>query len=241
MTDLLTNDLVSRTGDAAALAGRYAGEADRTGTLHTDVVRALTAAGFPRHFVPAKWGGAEGTFTDMTRAAALVGRSCASAAWCGTMFAYSARFSTHLPVEAQEEFWGDGPDTLWVSGLAPAGRADTTDGGFVLSGRWSYVSGAEFADWALLAGPSQGPGAPPPRFFAVPRADFTVEPTWNTVGMRGTGSHTVVLSDVVVPARRTVPLAEVAAGSNSASDLVQHTVPLMAVGGLTCVAPILGA
>ncbi|MFI6896642.1 acyl-CoA dehydrogenase family protein [Streptomyces sp. NPDC050256] len=241
MTDTLTNDLVSRAGRAAEPAGLHAAEADRTGELDAGVVRALTSAGFARHFVPAKWGGSEGTFTDMTRAAALTGRSCASAAWCGTMFAYSARFCTHLPVEAQEEFWGDTPDTLWVSGLVPSGRTEAVGDGFVLNGRWNYVSGALFADWALLAGPRPGPGTQPPRFFAVPRADFTVEQTWDTVGMRGTGSHTVVLSDVTVPAHRTVALAEVAAGVNGVSDRTQHNVPLMAVGGLTCVAPILGS
>jgi alkylation response protein AidB-like acyl-CoA dehydrogenase len=238
---MLTNDMVSRTGHVAGLAGQYAGEVDRTGTLGKEVVQALTAAGFPRHFVPAKWGGSDGTFTEMTRAAALIGRSCASTAWCATMFAYSARFSTHLPIEAQEEFWGNGPDALWVTGLVPAGQAQAVEDGFVLNGRWSYVSGAQFAEWALLAGPRQGPAAAPPRFFAVPRADFTIEETWNTVGMRGTGSHTVVLSDVTVPAHRTVALAEVAAGANSTYDRPQHNVPLKAVGGLTCVAPVLGA
>jgi alkylation response protein AidB-like acyl-CoA dehydrogenase len=231
---------MSRAVRVAELAGRDAHRADRTGALDHETVEALTTAGYPRHFVPARWGGTDGTFTDLTEAMGLVGKACASSAWCGSMFAYSARFSAHLPIEAQEEFWGSGPDALWVSGLVPCGRAVAVGGGFRLTGRWSYVSGAQFAHWALLAGPLPGSDAPP-RFFAVPRSDFTVEETWDTVGMRATGSHTVVLADVMVPEHRTVPLAEVAAGINRVSDSPQHNVPLMAVGGLTCLAPVIGA
>ncbi|WP_043910445.1 acyl-CoA dehydrogenase family protein [Kitasatospora griseola] len=241
MTEILTDDRAARAALAAESAGRYAREADRSGALDPETVKALTAAGYPRHFVPARWGGAEGTFTELTAAMTRVGRACASAAWCGSMFAYSARFSAHLPLAGQEEAWGDSPDVLWVSGLVPSGRAEAVDGGFRLDGRWSYVSGALFADWALLAGPTPGPGAPPPRFFAVPRADFAVEESWDTVGMRATGSHTVVLSDVWVPEHRTVPLAEVVGGVNRTSDRPQHAVPLMSLGGLTCLAPVLGA
>ncbi|MFF1902824.1 acyl-CoA dehydrogenase family protein [Kitasatospora sp. NPDC058218] len=241
MTDPLTEDLMSRAARVAETAHRYAEEADRTGALDPETVKALTAAGYPRHFVPVRWGGTDGTFTELAEAMALIGKTCASTAWCSSMFAYSARFATHLSLRAQKEFWGESPNVLWVSGLVPSGATEPVDDGFRLDGRWSYVSGATFSDWAILAGPRQGPGAQPPRFFAVPRADYTVEETWDNVGMRATGSHTVVLRDVFVPEHRTVLLAEVVAGINKVSHSPQHNVPLMAVGGLTCVAPVIGA
>ncbi|WP_328980583.1 acyl-CoA dehydrogenase family protein [Streptomyces canus] len=231
----------SGTETLAALAAKTADEADRTGVLAPDVIAAFADSGIPRHFVPARWGGTDGGFTELTRTLTAVGQSCAAAAWIGSMFAYTARFATHLPVRAQEEVWADSPDTLWVPGLVPTGQSVRTEGGHRLSGRWTYVSGVEFADWALLAGPQHGPDASPPLFHAVPRAHFTVEHTWDAVGMRATGSHTVVLDDVEVPAHRTVPLAEVLSGFNKTSRSVQHNVPLAAVGGLTCIAPVLGA
>ncbi|WP_053913479.1 hypothetical protein [Streptomyces sp. TP-A0875] len=228
------------SGQADKLASLAAEEADRTGVLCAGLVAALSDSGLPRHFVPARWGGSDGTFTELTAVLVTLGRSCASAAWVGSMFAYTARFATHLPVRAQEEVWADGPDPLWVPGLVPAGRSRRVEGGYRLTGRWTYVSGSEFADWALLAGPQPGPDAAPPLFHAVPRTDFAVERTWDAVGMRATGSHAVVLDDVFVPEHRTVPLPEVLGGSNRMSDSVQHNVPLPAVGGLTCLAPVLG-
>ncbi|MFI8997844.1 acyl-CoA dehydrogenase family protein [Streptomyces sp. NPDC053542] len=227
--------------EVIALAAERAAAADRSGQLPLEIVDALVTSGVPRHFVPARYGGNDGTFGELTRAMTDLGQSCASASWCGSMFAYTGRLATHLPGKAQDEIWGGGPDALWASGLVPAGEAEAIDGGYRVSGRWSYVSGAEFADWALLAGPRPGPGAPAPMFLAVPKGEFTVDRTWDAVGMRATGTHTVVLDRVEVPAHRTVPLAEVVAGQNTASDRVQHNVPLMAVGGLTCAAPALGA
>lgn len=225
----------------APLAAEGAEEADRTGVLPPDLIAALTDAGLPRHFVPARWGGSDGTFAELTANLVTLGHSCASTAWVGSMFAYTARFAIHLPVQAQEEVWSDGPDSLWVPGLVPAGRSRRVWGGYRLTGRWSYVSGSEFADWALLAGPRPGPDATPPHFHAVPRAEFTVERTWDAVGMCATGSHAVVLDDVFIPEHRTVPLPEVVGGFNRISDGVQHNVPLPAVGGPTCLAPALGA
>jgi alkylation response protein AidB-like acyl-CoA dehydrogenase len=154
------------------------------------------------------------------------------------MFAYTARFATHLPIAGQRDLWGETPDRTLVPGLVPAGEASEARGGVRLRGSWRYVSGAEFADWALIAGPATGPVEP--RFFAVPRSDFTFEETWDAVGMRATGSHTLVVDDVFVPDHRSVPFKHVMGGVNATSDLPQHTVPLPAVGGLTCISALLG-
>jgi two-component flavin-dependent monooxygenase len=79
------------------------------------------------------------------------------------------------------------------------------------------------------------------RFFAVPRADFTIEDSWFTVGMRGTGSDTLVLSDVFVPEHRTLARSAVHAGRAPASDARCHLVPMHAVNALPFAAPLVGA
>lgn len=112
-------------------------------------------------------------------------------------------------------------------------------GGFLLRGRWRYVSGVEFADWAFISGPAGG--GIEPRFFAVPRADFTFEPSWDAVGMRATGSHTLVVDEAFVPAHRTALFKEVMGGMNHTSQAPQHNTPLPAVGGLTCISALIGA
>jgi alkylation response protein AidB-like acyl-CoA dehydrogenase len=234
----VTSDSRRLLDSAVGLAADNADQADRTGRLSEEVVDAVAAI-TPQHFVPARWGGAESSFRELTDVLSQIGEGCTSAAWCAAMFAYSARFAAHLPVDGQRDLWGESPNTRVVPGLVPAGTAEQADGGFLVRGRWRYVSGVEFADWALIAGPA--PGGIEPRFFAVPRADFTIERTWDAVGMRATGSHSLVLSRAFVPERRSVSFKEVMAGVNHAATAVQHAVPLPAVGGLTCLAPVFGA
>ncbi|RFS81294.1 hydrolase [Actinomadura spongiicola] len=236
---LTTTDERTALDTAVLTAAEHAEEADRAGRLDDATVAAVAATTLPRHFAPARWGGAESTFRELTGAVARLGEACASTAWCAAMFAYTGRFAAHLPIDGQRDLWDGTPETLLVPGLVPAGSADVTEGGFLLRGRWRYVSGVEFADWALIAGPA--PGGIEPRFFAVPRADFTFERTWDAVGMRATGSHTLVVDEVYVPAHRTVPFKEVMGGVNTTSQAPQHNVPLPAVGGLTCVSALLGA
>ena len=84
-------------------------------------------------------------------------------------------------------------------------------------------------------------GRPEVLFFAVPRADFSIEDSWFTVGMRGTGSHTLVLSDVFVPDHLTLPRSAVHAGRAPASDARCHIVPMYAVNALPFAAPLIGA
>ena len=126
---------------------------------------------------------------------------------------WTARFATHLPLEGQGDLWHPNPDVLLVPGLIPAGQADEADGGHHLEGRWNYVSGVEFADWALIAAPTSDKS----RFFAVPRKDFDFECTWDAVGMRATGSHTLRVSGAFVPHHRSVSFSDVMAGINHVS------------------------
>ncbi|MDB1089548.1 hydrolase [Streptomyces sp. ACA25] len=234
--------LVPAAERTALLAGGYAAEADRTRALHPEVVEAIAADGFARHLVASRWGGAEGSFEDLTRAVIRVGEGCAATAWCASLAAYSARIAAHLPAEGQRQLWGAGPDTAVAAGLIPSGKAVPAEGGWRLSGSWGYVSGVDFADWVLLcAAAGSGEGPPELRFLAVPRGGFTVRRTWDNTGMRATGSHTVTVEDVLVPEALTFARPELLSGRNAGSSLPAHNVPFQALSGLTFLAPAVGA
>jgi alkylation response protein AidB-like acyl-CoA dehydrogenase len=196
------------------LAARHAADADTGRSLSREVTDAIREAGFARHFVAARFGGTEGSFEDLTRAVISVGEGCAASAWCASLAAYSARFASHLPEQGHQELWGAGPDTFVATGLMPAGRARPADG---------------------------GEGPPQLRFFTLPRGTYTVRETWDSVGMRATGSHTVVVDDVFVPAHLTLDRADMLTGRNGSSGVPAHNVPFQAVGGLTFIAPVVGA
>ncbi|MFI6464601.1 hydrolase [Streptomyces sp. NPDC050528] len=243
--------LAERARDLASLAGKHAADADRERRLHPDVVGAVTDAGFGRHFVPARWGGTEGTFADLLSAVARVGEGCTSAAWVAALAATVPRMAAHLPREGQGEIWSDGPDTLLVGALMPLGRAERAAGGWRLTGTWSYVSGVDFSDWALVCARTEGNGAKGngaeengaevPRYFALPREAYTIRDSWFTVGMRGTGSNTLSVDDVYVPDHRVCTRAAVLGGECPDGPATCTRVPLKAVNGLSFAAPVLGA
>ncbi|KOV67588.1 acyl-CoA dehydrogenase family protein [Streptomyces sp. MMG1121] len=242
----LVAEVVAGAPRVAEIAARCAGETEAARRLAPEAVEAVREAGFARHFVPAAYGGAEGRFTDMTSAVTVVGQGCASAAWAASLSAYAARYGAFLPLEGQAEIWADGPNALMAGALMPAGKAEPVAGGWRLSGEWKYISGVRFADWvfACSAVPNGQPGPdgrPEVRFFAVPRADVTVKDTWFTMGMRGTGSDTMVLDDVLVPEHRTLSRFDINAGRATASEARCHTVPVDALNALPLAVPVLGA
>jgi alkylation response protein AidB-like acyl-CoA dehydrogenase len=250
-TRLESRPLQTGVEEVAMAAERHAGAADATRRLAPEVVEGLRAAGFARYFVGSAWGGTEGTFAGLTRSVMSLGEACPSTAWIASLAAYSARFAAHLPLEGHHELWGESPDVFVVTGLVPNGQAVPVAGGWRLTGRWSYVSGVEFAGWALLCAPvagddgagdsSAGDGPPELRFFAIARDRFEILETWDSVGVRATGSHTVTVTDQFIPSHLSYPRTEMISGQNSVSTALCHNVPFQAVGALTFIAPIVGA
>jgi two-component flavin-dependent monooxygenase len=223
----------------AVLAGVRAAQADADRRVAVEVMAALLEAGFCRWFVPESFGGKPRTYTELTRAVVEIGEECAATAWLASLFAYSTRYLACLPEAGQGEVWENGPDARVVSVVKPLGSAVPVEGGWRLSGSWTYASGVEFSDWALLAGPGPADKTQRPLFFVVPRRDYTFSDTWFSLGMRGTGSHTLTLDDVFVPEHRTVLREHAMQGRGPGANA--RPVSTLAVNGLTFVAPALGA
>nr|AEM44243.1 oxygenase [uncultured bacterium] len=233
--------LQSAAEEVAALAGGYAAGADETGRLEPDVVKAVLAAGFARHFVPAAYGGSSGTFGDLTRALVTVGTACAATSWSASIVAGVGRMAGFLPAEGRAEVWQDGPDAVVVGSLAPLGRAKAVPGGFRLTGTWPSISVVDFSDWALLRAVVAAGEHRTPRVFVIPRTAYTVRDTWSNIGMRATGSHTLVVDDVFVPEARTFDGGDLFEGRPQHSTEACHALPLQAVNGLSFAPPTLGA
>ncbi|BCK71622.1 hypothetical protein Srufu_055750 [Streptomyces libani subsp. rufus] len=93
----------------AELASGLAAQMEHERRLSPDVVKALTGAGFLRHFVPTAFGGNAGTFRELMRAVSTLGETCAATAWCASLFASSPRFVSFFPPEGRQEIWAGGP------------------------------------------------------------------------------------------------------------------------------------
>lgn len=227
--------------NACEVAARHAAHGDRHRELHPEVLEAIIGAGFTRGLVPARWGGAEQDFTGLTESVVRLGANCASAAWLASLFAYSARFGAYLPEAGQGELWAKGADTVVAAALVPSGRAVLTPEGWSLSGQWPYSSGIQHADWAFVCVKAETPDGPDTLYAAVPRSGYTTVDTWSTLGMRATGSHTLVLADTIVPEHLVFRSEALMRGESVGASGPVYRVPLRAIGGITFAAPLIGA
>ncbi|MCF1595369.1 acyl-CoA dehydrogenase family protein [Streptomyces muensis] len=232
-----SSPLVAGARRIAELAGKRTVDAEQQRRLSPDVVRAVLDAGFAAHFVPRAHGGRAATFAELVEPVAVLGEACASTAWYASLTASLGRMAAYLPEEGRAELWSDGPDALIVGALMPLGRAERTEGGWQVSGTWPFVSVVDHSDWALVCAMA----GQEPWFFVVPRAAYGVVDSWYPMGMRGTGSNTLVLDGVFVPDARACTRAAIAAGLGPGAEAICHTVPMRAVNGLAFALPMLGA
>lgn len=223
------------------LARHDAPDAEEQRVLTGQVAAALVDAGFPRHFVPARWGGTAGSFARLVADASAVAQACAATGWCAALFAAHGRLAAYLPEQGQRELWAQGPDVrIAASIVPPQGRATATADGWRLDGEWRTASGVDHAEWVLLASWTLGPdGLREHRLFAVPCAELTVRDTWDPVGLRGSGSNNVRADGVVVPVHRSFTLGALLGPLPDAARC--HRVPYPMVAGLIFAAPVLGA
>jgi len=114
---------------------------------------------------------------------------------------YSASLALWLfPDNVRHRVWGEDPDATVCGSSAGTVPARAVDGGYLLSGRWGWASGAHHASWAILDITIGSEESSRERGIAiVPMSDLSVEDTWDMVGMRGTGSDTIVADGVFVP------------------------------------------
>jgi alkylation response protein AidB-like acyl-CoA dehydrogenase len=145
------------------------------------------------------------------------------------------------PRKAQDEVWGSNPGATFCGSYAPVNEARVVRGGYQLSGRWSFASGCDNADWAICAArvPAGGERAPFPAFLLVPVSNYKIDDTWDVIGLAGTGSKTLVLNDVFVPEHRLISFADAASGQTPGSKLYANR--LYAVPVYSHISPCLAA
>jgi 3-hydroxy-9,10-secoandrosta-1,3,5(10)-triene-9,17-dione monooxygenase len=191
---------------AATLVDRQAETEQRT-FYAQDTHDEFAAAGFYRLLVPRGYGGYEFGPDTFLRVAIELARGCPSTGW---MYLFGAAHA--LPVaslfqeDAQDELFADG-DFICPATVAPAGSAERVDGGWNISGVWSYSSGSPYSTHFLghtLV--PQGEGEPPaPLMFIVPRSAYKRLNDWGEqLGLRGSGSHSVQIDNAFVPDRFTI-------------------------------------
>jgi alkylation response protein AidB-like acyl-CoA dehydrogenase len=187
-----------------------------------DVVEKLREAGGFRISVPSEFGGAELEIIDRMNLLSLLAEADASAAWT---VAIASNFPIILACGARETFqevFGASPDVVCAGAAAPTGSAELVEGGYKISGRWSWMSGSLHAVWLLVTcvvtqngkpmsasgngdtGASAAGGPPLTRTMVIPADQAEVIDMWRVAGLCGTGSNDLVVKDVFVPEARSL-------------------------------------
>lgn len=207
--DYLTPEAIELIQSARALAPRLAERAqaaDRELGISRETVEEIDKAGLFRVLQPKRWGGKELDPRVFYTVQMALAEGCMSTAWMYGVLSVHPWQLALFPEQAQQDVWAKDTGTRIASTYMPTGKAEPVEGGYRFSGRWQFSTGVEHCEWLFLGGllpKKDGSGALEHTTFLVPRKDFEVIENWDVIGLRGTGSHDIVVEGAFVPEYRT--------------------------------------
>ena len=212
------------TERALALIPTLAERASATETARrvpVETVAAYHRTGILRALQPKRFGGAQQSFAVFSQIVEILAQGCASSAWVYAVLGEHQWIVACMPDQAQIDVWGDTPEAVVSSSLAPRHNGVPVDGGWRLTGDFPFSSGCDHAQWAILGARAEdAAGNKPTRYMLVPMAQVEIVDDWHVLGLRGTGSKTLRVSDVFVPAHRTVLLGDLLSGHTPGAALL---------------------
>ncbi|HTB43292.1 MAG TPA: acyl-CoA dehydrogenase family protein [Acetobacteraceae bacterium] len=197
---------VARARALIPLLQQAAPRIDAARELPPDVLDAMFAAGMFRLLVPRSCGGAELEPATYVQCVEAIAMGDASAAWCMNQGSVSMMSAAYMGLDAAREAFGGERDVLaW--GYGPNGRAVRVEGGWRVTGKWSFASGSRHSTWLGAhclcveadGTPIQGPaGKAWERTALFRREQAKIDDIWFVLGLRGTGSDTYSVTDLFV-------------------------------------------
>lgn len=215
-------------------------EAEELRRLPEASVKEIVGTGVMRLLQPKRHGGFESDPRDFYRAVLRIASACGSSGWVTGVVGVHAWQLALFDDRLQQEIWADDPDELVSSSYMPGGKLTPVEGGYEVTGRWSFSSGSDHCGWAILGAILPQEEGPPTLYnIVVPRSDYQIDDTWHTVGLRGTGSNDIVIDRAFVPAYRMLTRDEVYGGA--APGLTENTGPLYKMPFATMFANVITA
>ncbi len=179
-----------------------ADEAESLGTLPQSTVDALYDSGLLWLKLPAVLGGAEADLVTQFEVLEAISAIDTSAGWCTMIGASACSFpGAFLPEDALKKVYANGQPPKVAGVFMPTGTALPVDGGYRVTGRWSFASGIRHAQWVSAAArvePATNSG-PQVISLIMPASDVTIHDNWHVAGLKGTGSNDFSVSDLFVP------------------------------------------
>jgi alkylation response protein AidB-like acyl-CoA dehydrogenase len=187
----------------------HAHEGEHLRRVPDSIAEALTSAGAFLAQVPQTLGGYELPPAEVARLVEEISKVDGSVGFIVGNINSQAYAMLAIPEEGVREVFADKRAVI-VGGAFPPAQAVPVPGGYRVTGRAPFASGAHMATWVTAFSmvvengmPRMSPEGVPAMLLAVlRRSECEVLDTWNTMGLRGTGSHDVEYTDVFVPSSR---------------------------------------
>jgi len=249
---LAKGELLTLLDDATRIAGELTAataDADELRRLPDAVWKQLLGDGFLRALQPARWGGGEVHLREFFDATMELSRANPSAGWVAGVIGVHPWQLALFDERAQQEMWRDDPTTMHSSSYNPTGKAEKVDGGYRVSGRWSFSSGCDHCRGvnlgAIVSGGRSEGSIPDYRSFLLLPDQYRIEDNWYVAGLKGTGSKDIVVDGAFVPEYRTQSHVDYAFGAplpgQEQNDGILYRLPWSVVFNLALAAAVLGS
>jgi alkylation response protein AidB-like acyl-CoA dehydrogenase len=188
----------------------------------SDNVADILEAGLYGVMKPKRYGGSELGTETMIDVTIELASADASTGWVYMLWAAHMWMQALWPVKAMDEMW-ENPNTLASSVVSTVGDVEPVEGGYHWTGKGFFSSGVDHCNWLTAAVPVKRDGeVAERRWLLIPRDDFEIIDDWHTVGLRGTGSKTIVLNDVFIPEYRTLAAKDAEDGVAPGREVNTH-------------------
>jgi alkylation response protein AidB-like acyl-CoA dehydrogenase len=198
-------------------------EAEKLRRLPDATVADLLESGLCGVMKPRRFGGSELGAETLIDVSAELAAQCTSSGWVYMLWASHMWLLALWPAAAQEEMFAD-PGMVASSVVSTAGEVTRADGGYRWTGRGFFSSGVDHCQWltAAINVRDEATGTEGRKWFLLPRADFEVIDDWNVIGLRGTGSKTIVVTDAFIPPHRVLEDADLQRGTSPGRAVNDH-------------------
>lgn len=182
----------------------------------------LDAIGVFKMCVPVEYGGFALAPSQIAPVFAELARGCGSTAWVVWVTSAGTQWISHFPRALLDEMFGTdwvGPRQSGAMNPGGPGRARRVEGGYMVKGEWAWSSGCHhslFHTLGALVDVDVDGGGKEAIICQAPHADIEILDDWHVMGMKGSGSNTMVVRDeIFVPEHRTVRSADLFAGKRA--------------------------
>ena len=238
-------EVIDRARALAPDFAKRAAEAEELRRMPPESVKDMLDAGLCRILMPPRFGGYGLDFDTWYDVMIELSKADMSHGWCASLLIHHAHLLAQYSEEMQRAIWADGPDVPIAASFAPRAQVTRVDGGYRISGKdAAFASGINHSTWAMVGGLLHEGATPEWLLLMVAPGEFSIRDVWQTAGMRGTGSNTIVTDNAFVPNARALGLNDLRLGKGPGGALHQgalYRTLFFFYAPLCFAAPMLGA